>query len=50
MKLADQLHPLLNRNSNLSRRNKMKIIRSIYIPTITYAVELFDLEKQNKSN
>lgn len=42
------LFPLLSRNSKLSKENKLTLVKSILIPTVMYANELYQLAKPNQ--
>lgn len=45
--LLVRLYLTINRNSKLSLENKLKIIKTIYIPTITYGVEIWSIANES---
>lgn len=48
--LKGQLYPLIGRNSKMSIENKLKIVKAVVIPTITYGGEIWSLAKETDRN
>lgn len=46
-KLTGHLYPLINCNSNLNVENKIRIIKAIYIPALTYGCESWSITKEH---